>query len=204
MAFVPVPNTALAEIRMTDDFQKVENTLYFDFGAPPTVTDLQNLGADLLAWYIALMGPLQSSGVALREIYITDLTSATGPTHTETPATLITGGASGEQLPNNVSVAVSFRTALRGRSFRGRNYFVGLVDSQVAHNTLTGAMIAALTNAYNQLPASLGTSGAIWVVVSRFTAGAPRVTGVATPVSAVVIVDDTVDSQRRRLPGRGA
>jgi hypothetical protein len=31
----------------------------------------------------------------------------------------------------------------------------------------------------------------------------PRTEGIATPVTQVVITDHTIDSQRRRLPGRG-
>jgi len=203
MPFVPVPNTALAEIRMTLDFQRVENTLYFEFPAPPAPSDLVNLGDDLLAWYIALMGPLQSAFVSLREIYITDLTSATGPTHSKVPATAVGGSITGAVMASNVSIATSFRTAQRGRSFRGRNYFVGVAGAQVSQNTFLPAFVTSLKNVYDQLPASLPLSGATWVVVSRFTNNAPRTTGIATPVTAVVVVDPTVDSQRRRLPGRG-
>jgi hypothetical protein len=203
MAFIPVPNVVLAEIRMTLDFQRVENTLYFEFPAAPAPSDLVNLGDDLLAWYTALMAPLQSSFVALREIYLTDLTSSTGPTHSVSPATLVTGGITGEVEPSNVTIATSFRTNQRGRSFRGRNYFVGVAAAQLAQNTFTPAFITSLKNVYDQLPASLPLSDATWVVVSRFSNNAPRVAGIATPVSAVVVVDPTVDSQRRRLPGRG-
>lgn len=204
MPFIPVPNTVMAEIRMSMDFQRVENTLYFEFGLPPTPANLVSLGNDLLNWYSTLMAPQQGLGVALREIFLTDLTSVTGGTFTQTPPSLITGSQVGEMLPNNVALAVSFRTAFRGRSFRGRNYFLGLVDSQVAQNTVTAGALAAITNIYQQLPASLGGSGSTWVVVSRFTNNAPRVTGIATPVTAALIVDSTVDSQRNRLPGRGA
>jgi len=47
------------------------------------------------------------------------------------------------------------------------------------------------------------------VVVSRFSGvdadghPIPRTTGVSTLVASVAIVDPVIDSQRRRLPGRG-
>jgi len=45
--------------------------------------------------------------------------------------------------------------------------------------------------------------GADWVVVSRFHDNAPRTAGVVSFINAATVVDATVDSQRRRLPGRG-
>jgi hypothetical protein len=39
--------------------------------------------------------------------------------------------------------------------------------------------------------------------VSRYANGAPRTVGIATPVTSVVLVDQRVDSQRRRLVGIG-
>jgi hypothetical protein len=44
---------------------------------------------------------------------------------------------------------------------------------------------------------------AVHVVVSRYHLGAPRVTGIATPVITYLATDNNVDSQRRRLTGRG-
>jgi len=43
-----------------------------------------------------------------------------------------------------------------------------------------------------------------WVIASYFQNGAPRVGGpVYFVVDQIVFVDGIVDSQRRRLPGRG-
>jgi hypothetical protein len=42
-----------------------------------------------------------------------------------------------------------------------------------------------------------------WVVVSRFSGGVERVTGVTTPVVQAAYHDLNLDSQRRRLTGRG-
>jgi hypothetical protein len=113
-------------------------------------------------------------------------------------------------LPNNVTLTVSFRTANRGRSFRGRNYVVGLGETQVAGNTVAPSVITAFDGIYSQLLASPVAAIATWVVVSRFSGvdpvtkePIPRVTGIATPITSVTVVDNVVDSQRRRLPKRG-
>jgi len=204
MPFIPVLDTVLAEIRMTQDFQKVENTLYFRAQDPFGTPEMEALAEALENWWISDLIPITNAGVALREIFITDLTTATSPTISRAPATLLTGFEASEALPNSVSCSVSMRTAQRGRSFRGRNYFVGLSDLHVGGNTLTEGFVTALTDAYNQIRVISSAVGFDHVVVSRFADNAPRVAGVATPVTSCNIVDTTVDSMRRRLPGRGA
>jgi hypothetical protein len=203
MPFIPVAGVAQAEIRMTWDDQKVENTLYFDFGTTPTSGDLTTLGTDLLAWWTANIAPLTNQDVQLREIYLTDLTSATGAAVTVVPASPLFGEVNLDSLPNNVALCVSFRTAFRGRSFRGRNYVVGLSENQVSGSHVIETVSEQFVTAYEQLLSGGHAVSQTWVVVSRFTGNAPRTAGVATPIDTVLVVDSTVDSQRRRLPGRG-
>lgn len=210
MPFIPVANTVLAEIRMTADLQQVENTLYFEFPAAPTLASMQTLADDLQAWWIASYAGQIWSGVELREITLTDLTSSSGPQLTQVPPSGTLGDLSNPPLPTSVTLTVSFRTALRGRSFRGRNYVVGLVESQTTSaNEIDSTTIAAWASTYTDLFAVAADAGVTWVVVSRFSGvdgsgnPIPRAAGVTTPVTTVVIVDNVVDSQRRRLPGRG-
>lgn len=210
MAFVPVPNTVLVELRMTQDSQEVENTLYFDSGAPNTVVAMTGLAGDIASWWENELAVLTHTGVQLREVVVTDLGSATGPQVTFAPPIAAFGGVGGDALPMNVSFSVGFNTAQRGRSFRGRNFFIGLAESQVTGNQVNGGVIAAIVDAYELLLGSPFTDFGAWSVASRFsgvdpTTGKPipRVTGIATPIISVSASDSIVDSQRRRLPGRG-
>lgn len=211
MPFVPIPNTAAVEIRMTQDQQLVENTLYFRLGSSLTPTNLTQLCQDLVGWWDTLYSAQASSAVELVEVTATDLTTETGPVGSFNPSTTLLGALTSPALPNNVTIAVSFRTASRGRSFRGRNYFVGLTESQVTDNTLSDPSAAAILDIYqNLLPVGgLFTDDWIWVVASRFSGvnadgvPIPRVTGLSTPITSAVIVDKVIDSSRRRLPGRG-
>lgn len=204
MAFVPVPNAVMAEIRMSLDNQLIENTLYFRPTAESGDTSLVGLGNALLLWWTTSYRVKLPDSVSLREIYLTDLDSATGPTHTQpAPAPAPIGLAATPVMPNNVTIAVSFRTGARGRSYRGRNYFGALGETQISSNTLDGATQAGIIAAYQALLSGSIADDWEWGVVSRFTAGAPRVTGVFTPITSVLITDSIVDSQRRRLPGRG-
>jgi hypothetical protein len=210
MPFIPVPNGVLVEFRMTSLAQQVENTLWFITGADPTVVTMTNLGNALETWWATEYSPLVSSGVSLREIALTSMDSITGPQVTIVPSPALAGLNLGAQMPNNISLTVSFRTALRGRSFRGRNYVVGFVEAQIAGNEVNGVDAQNWADAYNAIPGAIAGTTYAWVVASRFSGTdangdpIPRVTGIATPVTTALVVDTVVDSQRRRLPGRGA
>ena len=67
----------------------------------------------------------------------------------------------------------------------------------------------SLKLAYEGLPSVATVAGYTWVVASRFSGvdaegdPIPRAAGITTPITTVLIVDNLVDSQRRRLSGRG-
>lgn len=210
MPFIPVPNTALAEIRMLVDSQKVENTLYFLYDLPPNAADLNSLGEALVNWWVTNMAPLTPETTILREVVCTDISSESGPQVTNTPAADGFGTMATETLPSNCSFTISLRTALRGRSFRGRNYVVGLGISQVVGNNLVSGYADAFVDAYTLLIGIAEALSSTWVVASRFSGvdpdtkkPIPRIAGVTTPITTVLYVDLVIDSQRRRLPGRG-
>jgi hypothetical protein len=211
MPFVPVANAVGVEMRMTLDNQKIENTLYFFNPTGPDATNMTLLASELEGWWTNECAPLLPLDVALREIVITDLTTATSFQVTSALAAPVFGTVGSPALPNNVSMAVSFRTALRGRSFRGRNYIAALTEGSVVNNTVQPTQVADWIAAYAQLLTDPGiaAAGYTWCVVTRFSGvdangdPIPRVAGGAQPVTAVVVTDTTVDSMRRRLPGRG-
>lgn len=203
MAFVPVPDTLMAEIRYLYDGEQAENTLYFKYADTPIITDAEDLADALHSWRDTELKGIQASSACLREIYITDLSAEDSFTHARVTSPVECGEAAGQGLPNNVTTCVSFRTHSRGRSFRGRNYFIGLTESQVDVNIVGGSTLAAIQGAWAAIPSYISSLGCTWVVVSRFADGAPRTTGVTTAITSVATVDNIVDSQRRRLPGRG-
>lgn len=210
MPFVPVPNSALVEIRMTAEGQQIENTLWFELDTVPSGATLTDLADAVGAWWREFIAPLTSSRVVVREYVATSMDTATGP------QVAIAGdfGDSGSNTPNIMPLGstfvVSFRTALRGRSFRGRNYVVGLTEDQVDGNTLVDGVSELWRNAYEQLIGAAADAGWAWIIASRFsgvnpTTGKPipRAAGITTPVTTVTVVDDFIDSQRRRLSTRG-
>lgn len=210
MPFLAVENCILSELRYTANGQKVENTLWFEDSDPPTVERIGVLNDLLFDWWETNVAPLQSEGVELREIYSSDQSSPTGPVGTLVPAEPAFGTNTPNIEPGSVTMAVSFRTAMRGRSFRGRNYVIGLTEDQVTGNDFAAGVVASWQAAYALLiPAALA-EGFRWVVVSRFSGIDPdtgdpilRELGLHTPVVAVSVTDNFVDSQRRRLTTRG-
>jgi len=209
MAFIPVANTALVEVRFTQNGQNVENTLWFENAADPDSAALTTLAIAVRDWWDAELKPIVSSNVQLREVVATSMTTDSSPIGSSTPAEADFGGSTANIVPGNVTMSISFRTGLRGRSFRGRNYAVGLTEDQVTGNQFVTGLTALWQAAYFALIDAAATAGWQWVVVSRFSGvddsgdPIPRAAGVTTPVIDVVVVDDNVDSQRRRLTGRG-
>lgn len=203
MAFIPVPNVVSVEFRQVLAAQQIENILYFQFGAgDPSESDMEVLLGILAGWAETELAPLLSTDLTWRELYATNLGTQTSPTAT-LPVSF-GGAAPGPALPNNVCWCVSFRTPVRGRSGRGRNYISGLLEADVTGNTLSLSKADEIVAAYDLLRGPLITPNWSWVIVSRYTDGAPRVTGLPITVSAVTYADRFVDSQRRRLTGRGS
>lgn len=205
MPFVPVADTLMAELRFISQGQKIENTLYFQGSAGVSSSLASDLGDALISWWDTQFQPITSDTMSLVEVFVTDLTTDTSFTVSDTAGLPLTGASTTEALPANVAHCVSFRTAQRGRSARGRNYVAGMTEADTNGSLISSTIVADHVTAYTiLLGAGAFVPGLEWVVVSRFHNGAPRVAGLAIPITNVLSVDAVVDSQRRRLPGRGA
>jgi len=202
MAFIPFENVARCTINMELAFQQVANVLYFLRTSTIDDTFLLNLGEDIAAWWTGSLRALLSENIVLKNVTCMDMTTSSGSVivadGADTPGLLAENAIS-----LNTALVVTHRTPKRGRAFRGRTYIVGLGVSQVINegNAASGAVTGAVTHFEEFLtPASF--HGAIPVVASRQEAGVVRTTGVATAIVSYS-ADSKLDSQRRRLPGRG-
>lgn len=204
MPFVPFDNTAEVHIRYTYQGQQIENTLYFTQAAPWDETEMTQLADSIGSTLIANVMPFMPNTLTLREIYVVSLESSTAPAVTYTGGMPQNGLLTDPALPNNVTVTASFRSNGRGRSSRGRNYLPGLTEGKVIGNTVQQDFVDVWTPFWTALLGLDTSEGYTWVVASRYTNGNPRPLGVTVPVTDVVYTDLTVDSQRRRLPGRGS
>jgi hypothetical protein len=210
MPFVPVPGTLAIDIIYTLDNQRAENTLYFERPDGWSLAQIITF-MDALAVFISTdLIPLLASATQFVELIgrLLDTASSVGFNLPISPP--VSGTNTSEPLPNNVTFTTSFRTGLSGRSFRGRNYTVGMPSDKVVGNLVTLDFRTGILDFYTGLIAFAADNDCTWVVVSRFSGvdgsgnPIPRVTGVTTPVLTVGQFDNVVDSQRRRLPGRGS
>jgi len=204
MPFVPVPDTAKVELRYNYVSQQVENQLFFKCNTGIDTTKMIALGEALITNFTTNVQAGSPDSLRLRELFITDLTTDTSPAVTVTTGLPADGGTATQSSPNNVSLTCSFRTFGRGRSSRGRNYLLGVREDEVANNVVDTSFKNRWSAFFNDItdPWDLSDDWT-WSVVSLIEDGAPRVEGLVQQVLTHVFVDSTVDSQRRRLPGRG-
>ncbi len=95
-----------------------------------------------------------------------------------------------------VTAAISWRTGLAGRKFRGRFYHFGLpTDTFSTLDTMVGAYMTQLTQIGTTLLADLAAANLKAVIFHR-------ISNTYTPIVGLV-VDQLVDSMRTRLAGRG-
>jgi hypothetical protein len=212
MPFVAVPNTALAEIQCLWRGQKVENTIWAEnVGGPYDAVSIQALALTIGTWFTDTYLTLISNEVEFLQCLTTDEGDPLGPTGAVSGSGS-TGGAPTPSQANNVTLAITFKTAGRGRSFHGRNYIIGVPGTVVSGNDVDVGFRNDIRSAYASLGTALIDAGFSHVVASRFTGftivdgkkvPTPRAVGIATPVTSYTFFDSVVDAQRRRLPGRG-
>lgn len=202
MAFIPAVDVAQVSLRYTRDFQDLENTLYFLRDTSIDLAGLEALGLAVQTWWITEHRALVSAQVSYREIFVRDLTTQSGLERQFIVDPPQTGAVAGDAVPSNVTFSISFRTGFAGRSFRGRNYIPPINEGQISANRMLAPIVADWITVYQNLGAAIPADWT-WVILSRFSDGQPRVNGLPTPVLGVQVADDVVDSQRRRLPGRG-
>lgn len=204
MLYIPVPNTAEAAIGFNWVDQLVNMVLNFEFPGAVTEAVLTALADAIFASWDAHLQDDQGNDIALENCRCTDLTSASGASVIETPAAPIVGTHTGGSVNLNTAFVISHHTPLRGRSFRGRSYFPGFPDDAQENagqstDLARTSILADFVDFIDDIEAAMSCEH---VVVSRFTLGAPRVTGVTTPITGYSANVD-FDSQRRRLVGRG-
>lgn len=189
---------------MVYDFlgQEIMNVFYWKGDAPLIAADLSGLVDEIHTAWAAHQKAHQSTGLTLKYIEATALDTDGGAQ--VTVSVNETGSIAGNVYPGGVTIALKFSTGSAGRSFRGRMYWTGIAESQASGNVLLDAVADAFVTDMNDFFDDVETAtGLTHVVVSYCNGNAWRTTGVATPVLTVLLTDKNLDSQRRRLAGRG-
>lgn len=205
MPFVPFSNVAQFNVRASFQNNQIENVLHFANDVDTIDPSILVAGATLLlnSWGDNII-PVVSSTYLLREVFAVDLTTETSETATASFTTPLPGAQGGQAAPASAALVLTHRTTKRGRSFRGRTYISGLTGASVTGNVVDGTTAGDILAGFQQVIADMQEAGWTFVIASRISGGVSRVTGVATVVATTLVRDFDIDSQRRRLNGRGA
>lgn len=119
----------------------------------------------------------------------------------------IPGTATGTELPAEVALVLTLRTALTGRAFRGRYYQPGFSSASLgAGGVATSATVTALQNFRFSIQAGINAAGLSWGLLQPARAAYTGSSGTQhparsahiEPVTGWVVRDNHWDSQRRR------
>lgn len=201
--FVPAPQCVKAALGFTWASQNVQTILHFLHATPPSVADMLALGTYLGTTYWNTFLSSCSTNIALQQVVVTDLTTNISPSAIYTPAAPVPGTGASSSVSLNDAWVFSKRTALRGRNYRGRLYMPG-ITSGVQTGAGTGDLTTLAGIASSMVSRLITSMLANWTfgVLSNWLGNIIRPSGVFTPVTAIS-VNNVLDSQRRRLIGRG-
>ena len=205
MAFIPLPLGLRVAMEYTLDGQLVVNVYHVKASSPISTIYMEAILEAFQQWWEEDMALNFTSSIGLERIVVKDVSVEDGSQVEEEFATPLFGTVgSVAAVPNNVAICIGLKTAQTGRSFRGRNYYAGLLETDFALSLLSGGRVATLFDSALALPGRLNDLAEAELAIASYVHnGAPRTTGVLTPVTSMTI-NSIADSQRRRLPGRGA
>lgn len=199
MAFVPASNVLMVEVYGVYLSVPYENTLYFFTGDGIGNANVTTLFDYLQNTFVAQMRPLLVNTFRFDGLRGTDLSAQDAPTYERVFTGGLAGTATGAGLPGGTAAVITFLTAARGRTARGRNYISGIAEDQVTGNGISTTWSTSLKTAYGKLLSANGLPASwVWGVLSRWQNKVQRSSGVFRPITQVTTTADQVGSQRRR------
>jgi hypothetical protein len=200
------------------DGSYASNGFWVRKGAAWTTTELLLLGATLKDWWVTGDGTQKpynfvNANYELAEVNVRDYTTASSAAVSYNTGLPVVGNSgSTTPLPMGMSFALTLRTGLAGRSYRGRTYLLGLDVTDLTSellNSVSSSAAADFVLAYNAMITAISGSDPTQalVVCSRHWNGgvakAPmisRAAGIMTPVIGFGFSKLTLDFQRSRAP----
>jgi hypothetical protein len=195
---MPPNNPAVVLVRMlfSRDTRTFVNTFHVTRSTAWTTTNMGTLANMFVTWWSTQYRNLAWTGVALYQVQVR-LYDPTNPLAFDLTLGTPAGGTVGSAPdPASATLSTSWRTGLAGRKYRGRFYTVGMVEAQSQDNdTVTSGYVTSAGTVATALLSDLAAAALSLVIFHR-------VDNTFTPVIST-IVENLVDSQRRRLAGRG-
>jgi hypothetical protein len=197
MAFIATQHAAMARIEFGLGTQFFSVNPWFTKDTFST-TDQEAL-ADLVdAATTSVLKPRMSSEISYYRVTVYDM-------RTETGAIVVNNDGNGAcAISNppayiNSACVLTLYTANRGRSGRGRLYFGGFSVGDTENGHWKAQIRTDCEGFYDTLNTAALAAGWTPVVVSRYTAGGPRPSGLAQPVTEWSVRSLLMGTQRRRI-----
>lgn len=191
-------------MRFTQGGQQACNIFHVENTGAMDVAQFNVIADAFIDWWTTNLRSNTSPQTSLDAIEVTDISTSSGIGIEYTTGLPLSGTNGTAGLPQNVTVATKLSTGFTGRSKRGRSYFVGVPSNAVTSDGhITPTFQGIVDGAFEVLIDTLRTLDVPLMVLSLVTGGAPRAAGILTEVIAAA-VNLAADSQRRRLPERGA
>lgn len=197
--FVPIPEGADAEIRLTLFARPCELTLHFrSITGVVDTANLTALAVRLGLWFSSQVLPHLSSQLEFRETAVFDATVAGGPSFID-----VTGaGFGGQEITSfsaMVAAVIAFIPASVPNVQANRNYLVGLPKGTVVGNDLSPAFMTAMRTAYINLIDIAPLAGYRWVCVHRFAGFTPLAEALTARVVTATFLRRTAGQRRKRV-----
>jgi len=197
MALVVIPSTVKLALNGVCYGQQVVNILHYKYtGSSPNSSTLLTFINAWLTAHLTQWNNVHSNEYLLRELVATDIGIANGAQATLALSSGNVGSIGTQAFPNNVAVAISWRTSLSGRRNRGRSFMGGIPGSAVDNDQVQASFLSALSILAIALIGQTFTGGYDLAVGSRSDLLAKVVTG--------FVLEALSDSMRTRLSGRGS
>jgi hypothetical protein len=219
--FVPCLNMAQFSLLFsTPSGDTAENNIWVRRSAGWTDAELDTIADAIITWFAGASGSNtyqgeMSSDCALASVAWRDHTTVNGLSSNTQVGLPLTGTDLTVSANPGLTKAITFRTGLAGKSFRGRAFMVGMpanVQTPYSSGMVSAGWLAPVVIAWTNLIAAITAADAtcVWAIVSRFyqpggpnTPSVPRAAGIYTPVTSVGYAGLAVDFQRRRAPQHG-
>lgn len=208
MAFTPVPETAQAVVIYEAAGKQLTNNFYFQQGETPvlwTEDELTELGNAMINTWDEVMQSKFTTNVRLVGVRAISLQTEAAPSVLIDAPSAVFGTLVGSPLPLHSAMTITFRTAKRGRAYRGRIYHYGLAQTNTLDSkTWKPEAVTLIQTSYQTWMTAIadeffaGSVPLTHVQVSRQLDLVPRVTGVATVVTAMA-ARSPIHTQRRRV-----
>jgi hypothetical protein len=196
---MPIPNNPLVckvAFLYSRDTRTFVNVFHVADSTGWDLTKMNNLAIDMHAWWSNQYKVYMPAGISLKQIQVR-LLDPSNPLSVDYTTGLPESGSFASAMESaNVTETISWRSGLAGRKYRGRTFVPGIAEAQVNQDdTSASGFVTAL---------GIIADGLFNHVISgtRFPVIFHIASNLFTRITSYVI-ENILDSQRRRLPGRG-